>query len=72
MRPDGNNGYEDLKHGAYRQPLANGLDIGIASLQDIIRSKTAAGRAKDLATLPQLPAALKRQQRTHGPAGDSQ
>lgn len=61
-RPDGTNGYEDLKDGAYRQPLPGGLHIAIASLQDIIRSKTAAGRAKDLAALPQLRAALKRQQ----------
>jgi hypothetical protein len=61
-RPDGTDGYEDLRHGAYRQPLTNGLHIAIASLQDIIRSKTAAGRAKDLAALPQLRAALSRQQ----------
>ena len=49
---------------ASSHPLANGgapnlqrLHIAIASLEDIIRSKTAAGRAKDLATLPQLRAA---------------
>jgi len=63
-RPDGTNGYDDLKHGAYRLPLSDGLEIAIASLPDIIRSKTAAGRAKDLAALPQLRAALERQQRT--------
>jgi len=63
-RPDGTNGYEDLKDGAYRQPLPGGLHIPIASLQDIIRSKTAAGRAKDLAALPQLRAALERQRDT--------
>lgn len=61
-RPDGTGGYEDLWRGAYRHPLAGGLHIAIASLQDIIRSKTAAGRAKDLAALPQLRAALRRQQ----------
>jgi hypothetical protein len=60
-RPDGTDGYEDLKQDAHRQPLGAGLNIAIASLQDIIRSKTAAGRAKDLATLPQLRAALERQ-----------
>lgn len=60
-RPSGTAGYEDLVGGAYRQPLAGGLYITIASLEDIIRSKTAAGRAKDLATLPQLRAALERQ-----------
>jgi hypothetical protein len=60
-RPDGTGGYEDLKREAHRQSLGEGLHIAIASLQDIIRSKTAAGRAKDLATLPQLRAALERQ-----------
>ena len=42
-------------------PLPAGLHIAIASLQDIIRSKTAAGRAKDVAALPQLRAAFERQ-----------
>lgn len=57
-RPDGTDGYEDLKRHANQQQLAGGLHISIASLQDIIRSKTAAGRAKDLATLPDLRAML--------------
>ena len=61
VRPDGTSGYEDLKQAAHRQPLGEGLQIAIASLPDIIRSKTAAGRAKDLAALPQLHAALERQ-----------
>lgn len=60
--PDGTDGYEDLRRGAYSHELGGGLHIAIASLQDIIRSKTAAGRAKDLAALPQLHAALARQQ----------
>jgi hypothetical protein len=60
-RPSGTTGYDDLADGAYRQPLADGLHIAIASLEDIIRSKTAAGRAKDLAALPQLQAALQHQ-----------
>ena len=38
-----------------------GLRIEVAALEDVIRSKTAAGRAKDLAALPQLRAALERQ-----------
>lgn len=61
-RPDGTEGYEDLRRSAYSQELADGLHIAIASLQDVIRSKTAAGRAKDLAALPPLRAALARQQ----------
>lgn len=63
-RPDGTDGYEDLTRGAHRHPLGNGLEIMLASLEDVIRSKTAAGRAKDLATLPQLHAALQRQRGT--------
>jgi len=62
-RPDGTSGYDDLKQAARQQPLGKGLHIAIASLEDIIRSKTAAGRAKDLATLPQLRAALERRGR---------
>lgn len=61
-RPNGTDGYEDLKRGAHYQSLGQGLQIAIASLEDVIRSKTAAGRAKDLATLPQLRAALERRQ----------
>ena len=57
-QPSGTTGYDDLAASAYRQTLPGGLHINIASLEDIIRSKTAAGRAKDLATLPQLHAAL--------------
>jgi hypothetical protein len=60
--PSGTDGYEDLKQGAEYQPLGHGLQIAIASLEDVIRSKTAAGRAKDLATLPQLRTALKGRQ----------
>lgn len=59
-QPDGTDGYHDLARDARDQPLPNGLTIAIASLQDIIRSKTAAGRAKDIAVLPQLRAALER------------
>jgi hypothetical protein len=59
-RPDGTAGYDDLKQAARAQPLSGGLQIAIASLEDIIRSKTAAGRAKDLAVLPQLRAARER------------
>jgi hypothetical protein len=59
-RPSGTDGYDDLKQGAQYQALGQGLQIAIASLEDVIRSKIAAGRAKDLASLPQLQAALDR------------
>jgi hypothetical protein len=61
-RPSGTHGYEDLQRHAESQLVAAGLRIDVASLQDVIRSKTAAGRAKDLAALPQLRRALERQQ----------
>jgi hypothetical protein len=61
-RPSGTEGYEDLHRNADLRPVATGLEIDVASLADVIRSKTAAGRAKDLATLPQLRAALERRQ----------
>lgn len=65
-QPDGTDGYEDLEQAAILQPVGGGLHIAIAALEDIIRSKAAAGRAKDLATLPQLRAALaQRNQRAH-------
>lgn len=60
-RPSGTHGYNDLHRKADPQLVATGLLIEVAALEDIIRSKTAAGRAKDLATLPQLRAALERE-----------
>jgi hypothetical protein len=62
QRPSGTDGYEDLKRGAAQQPLGEGLQIAIASLEDVIRSKSAAGRAKDLAVLPQHRATLRARQ----------
>lgn len=60
-RPDGTDGYHDLRRGARRLPLGGGLHVMVAALEDVIRSKTAAGRAKDLEALPALRAALARQ-----------
>lgn len=60
-RPDGTEGYQDLARGVVVVPL---LDVGVpvAALRDVIRSKEAAGRAKDLATLPALIEHLRRHQ----------
>jgi hypothetical protein len=60
-RPDGTDGYSDLTRGMVVVPL---LDVGVpvAALRDVIRSKEAAGRAKDLATLPTLIEHLRRHQ----------
>ena len=53
FEPDGTDGYPDLVRDA--RPLTIGtVHVLIASLADIIRSKTAAGRPKDLLALPEL------------------
>jgi hypothetical protein len=52
--PSGTRGYDDLRREASRERLGRGLTVTVASLRDVIRSKEAAGRAKDLAQLPLL------------------
>ena len=56
LEPAGTRGYEDLKEDADEMKVAANppLVVKVASLADIIRSKQAAGRAKDLAALPLL------------------
>lgn len=54
FRPAGTRGYDDLGREASRQALRPGLTVSVASLRDVIRSKEAAGRDKDLAQLPLL------------------
>ena len=49
--PSGTQGYEDLRRDA-RTETIEGVEVAIASLVDIIRSKEAAGRVKDQAELP--------------------
>jgi hypothetical protein len=53
--PDGTGGYEDLAKGATRITVARTeIEALVASSEDIIRSKTAADRAKDRDVLPQM------------------
>lgn len=52
--PSGTRGYQDLHHEAKRIALAPRVRVEVASLRDVIRSKEAAGRDKDLAQLPIL------------------
>ena len=52
-RPDGTGGFTDLVQGVVIVKLL-GINVPIASLEDIIRSKEAAGRPKDIAVLPIL------------------
>ncbi len=47
-------GYDEWLKGARTAQLRDGVIINVASLDDIIGSKTAANRAKDLRTLPYL------------------
>lgn len=51
--PDGTTGYGDLIRSATAQPVG-GTVAQVAALSDIIRSKTAAGRQKDIEALPEL------------------
>jgi len=48
------NGYDDLVAGSVAVDLGDGAATRIAALRDVIASKEAAGRTKDLAALPHL------------------
>ncbi len=54
FEPSGTRGWGDLTRDASDEELADGLVVSVASLADVIRSKQAAGRPKDLAVLPAL------------------
>ncbi|MDP9168475.1 MAG: hypothetical protein M3O32_20780 [Actinomycetota bacterium] len=51
--PSGTEGYTDLIRGATVSTV-DGVTVHLAALEDVIRSKRAANRAKDLAALPEL------------------
>ncbi|HKY14571.1 MAG TPA: hypothetical protein VJM33_06565 [Microthrixaceae bacterium] len=54
FRPAGTDGYDDLVTNAVRYELEDGLVVVVASIDDVIRSKRAAGRPKDREALPVL------------------
>jgi hypothetical protein len=54
--PSGTNGFEDLDAGAETMTAADGLQIRVASIDDLIRMKRASGRTKDLLQLEHLEA----------------
>ena len=58
--PAGTRGYRDLKRDAVAVDAAAGVSILVASLADIIRSKSAADREKDRRALPRLHELLER------------
>jgi hypothetical protein len=62
--PSGTEGYTDLARDAQTITVADNLSVQVASLRDIIRSKQAAGRAKDAAVLPLLRETLERSRTT--------
>jgi predicted nucleotidyltransferase len=53
FEPSGTQGYEDLERDAARLTIL-GVEVDVASLADIVRSKEAAGREKDRVVLPVL------------------
>lgn len=59
--PDGTGGFDDLAHTAVLHQVGP-VQVRLASLPDIIRSKTAAGRVKDLRALPELLALARGEQ----------
>jgi len=61
--PSGTRGYDDLVHDA-RPAALGGIEVPVASLADVIRSKEAAGRDRDRAVLPILRELLERQPRS--------
>jgi hypothetical protein len=62
FEPSGTRGYEDLQRDVVHMNV-RGLDVPVASLADVIRSKEAAGRARDRAVLPGLRELLARERR---------
>lgn len=60
--PTGTEGYEDLRRDSVVVDL-QGVTVRVASLADVVRSKEAAGRPKDLLALPTLRRLLEAQLR---------
>ena len=58
--PAGTGGYPDLRRDAVAIDAAEGVTILVASLADVIRSKSAADREKDRRALPRLQELLER------------
>lgn len=55
--------FESLRSRSTSVPIGNGLVLRLADLRDIIRSKKAASRPKDLAVLPTLEATLREKEK---------
>jgi hypothetical protein len=66
--PSGTQGYDDLKREAGLVEVYDGLVVQVASLADVIRSKQAANRPKDIAQLPLLRQTLEEIRKLEGRA----
>ena len=62
LRPDGTDGYDDLAALTVLLPYEGHL-VPTAALEDVVRSKEASGRPKDILVLPALRAHLDRRRR---------
>lgn len=60
-RPAGIRSYGELRRNAVSVEAADGVEVSVAALRDIIRSKLAAGRDRDRAKLPALQTAAELQ-----------
>lgn len=60
--PSGTRGYDDLQRDV-RTMKVRGVDVPVASLADVVRSKEAADRERDRAILPVLRELLERERR---------
>lgn len=58
--PSGTQGFADLRRDAVRLEIGEDLTVLVAALEDVIRSKEAAGREKDRLALPRLRRLLER------------
>lgn len=65
FEPDGTRGFDDLAATATARQV-DGMVVRVAALDDIIRSKEAAGRAKDEDALPELYRLARTQRRGKG------
>ena len=60
FRPSGTRGFVDVRRAATRIETGECVHVLVASLEDVIRSKQAAGREKDRSALPRLRRLLDR------------
>lgn len=60
--PAGTTGYADLAQNASSFEFGDGLQVAVASIDDLIRMKKAAGRAKDLLAIEMLTAVKEESQ----------